>query len=69
MYSLIANLGFVHCSAEQQLIHTIHNFTLHLNNKTHTDVILLDFCKAFNKVSHHLLLCKLDHHGIRGPIF
>ena len=40
--------------AEQQLLHTIHNLTL--NNKTKTDVILLDFCKVFDKVSHCLLL-------------
>jgi len=33
------------------------------------DVILLDFCKAFNKVSHRLLLHKLDHYGIRSLTF
>ena len=37
--------------------------------KTQTDVILLDFCKAFHKLSHHLLLHKLDHYGIKGTIF
>ena len=54
MFSLITNLGFVQSD---------------LNNKTQTDVILLDFCKAFDKVSHCLLLHKLDHYGIRGPTF
>ena len=56
-------------SAEQLLLHTIHDFALNLNNKTQTDSILLDFCKVFDKVSHRLLLHKLDHYGIRGPIF
>jgi len=56
-------------SAEQQLLQTIHDFALNLNNKVQTDAILLDFCKAFDKVSHRLLLHKLDHYGIRGPIF
>jgi len=51
-------------SAEQQLLCTIHDLTLNLNNKTQTDVILLDFRKVFDKVSHHLLL-----YGIRGSTF
>ena len=71
MYSLIANLGFMQSVQlnNNQSITTIHDFALNLNNKTQTDVILLDFCKAFNKVSHHLLLHKLDHYSIRGFIF
>ena len=56
-------------SAEQQLLCTTHDFALNLNNKTQTDVILLDFCKAFDKVLHCLLLHKLDHYGISGPTF
>jgi len=55
--------------SEQHLLHTIHDFALNLNNKAQTDVIPLDFCKAFDKMSHRLLLHKLDHYGIRGPIF
>ena len=31
-----------------------------------TDLILLDFSKAFNKVTHIKLLLKLHHYGIRG---
>jgi hypothetical protein len=31
-----------------------------------TDVIIMDFAKAFDKVSHGLLVHKLDHFGIRG---
>jgi len=54
------------CSAKQQLLDTIHDFAFNLNNELQTDIILLDFCKAFDKVSHHLLLHKLDHYGIRG---
>ena len=47
------------------LIRTIHDF---LNNKAQTDVIMLDFCKAFAKVSQHFLLHKLHYYGVRGPI-
>ena len=32
------------------------------------DVIHLDFSKAFDKVSHNLLLNKLNGHGIGGPL-
>ena len=32
------------------------------------DAILLDFSKAFDKVSHQLLAIKLDHYGIRGNL-
>ena len=31
-----------------------------------TDLILLDFSKAFDKVVHEKLLMKLHHNGIRG---
>ena len=33
-----------------------------------TDIILLDFSKAFDKVSHNLLPFKLEYNGIRGNI-
>ena len=33
-----------------------------------TDVIYLDFAKAFETVVHQRLLAKLDHSGIRGHL-
>ena len=33
-----------------------------------TDLIIMDFAKAFDKVPHRRLLHKLDYYGIRGSI-
>jgi len=40
--------------------------SLNLENGKQTDILIMDFSKAFDKVSHSLLLHKLDHYGIRG---
>jgi len=58
----------MHHSAELQLINSIHDFALNLNDKSQIDIILGDFSKAFHKVPHHLLLHKLKYYGIRGKV-
>ena len=37
-----------------------------LDTGKQTDCLIMDFSKAFDKVSHNLLTHKLDHYGIRG---
>ena len=37
-----------------------------LNYKQQIDAVLLDFSKAFDKVSHRRLATKLNHYGVRG---
>ena len=39
-----------------------------MNAGKQMDAILLDFSKAFDKVSHQRLLLKLRHYGIRGNL-
>ena len=61
-YNILSNAQFGFCkiySAELQLLQTIHDLALNLNNKGQTDV-LLDISKAFDKVSHQHLLMKLQ---------
>jgi hypothetical protein len=53
-------------SCESQLILTIQDLAAGLNSKSQIDAILLDFSKAFDKVSHERLAPKLHHYGVRG---
>ena len=53
-------------SCESQLIETVHDWMMALDNKTQTDAIFLDFAKAFDKVPHKRLLSKLTSYGITG---
>ena len=48
-------------SCETQLLITIYDLAQNLNNRKQTDVILLDFTKAFNKVSRKRLCSKIAH--------
>ena len=51
---------------ETQLIKLVEDLALNLISGTQTDLILLDFSKAFYKVSHLKLLYKLKMHGVQG---
>ena len=53
-------------STATQLISVTHDWALTLHNRGQTDVIFLDFSKAFDKVPHHHLSTKLQFYGIRG---
>lgn len=53
-------------SCETQFISTIHDWAKSLDIHKQTDVILLDFSKAFDSVPYEPLLTKLDYYGIRG---
>ena len=58
-------------SCETQLVQFFHDMASNLDqalNRGHrqTDVIIMDFAKAFDKVPHKRLLYKLRYYGIRG---
>ena len=58
-------------SCETQLVQFYHDIVSNLDgaiSRGHkqTDLIIMDFAKAFDKVPHRRLLYKLDYYGIRG---
>ena len=55
-------------SCETQLIMLVDELSKSMQSGKQTDLILLDFSKAFNKVAHKKLLLKLHFYGIRGNI-
>ena len=55
-------------SCESQLINTIEEIARNIDHGGQTDVIILDFEKAFDTVAHQRLLSKLDYYGIRGDL-
>ena len=54
-------------SCETQLVTLIEDLMRNSRAGNQTDLVLLDFSKAFDRVSHQKLLLKLHRYGIRGP--
>lgn len=55
-------------SCETQLAEFTHDLLVNMNNNYQTDVIFLDFAKAFDRVPHRHLLTKLSVLGIDSTI-
>ena len=55
-------------SCTSQLIHLFHEWAKALDKRLSTDVIFLDFEKAFDSVPHDRLLLKQEHFGITGSL-
>ena len=55
-------------SCETQLLITLEDLTTNLDDGKQSDIILLDFAKAFDNVPHQRLLLKLNHYGVQGTI-
>ena len=61
-------------SCETLLVQSYHDMVSNLDralnpDQKQTDVIIMDFAKAFDKIPHRRLLYKLDYYGIRGSTF
>ncbi|CAB4015635.1 Hypothetical predicted protein [Paramuricea clavata] len=65
-----AQHGFLHGrSCVAQPLTTLHRIGQLLDNNIQTDVIFLDFAKAFDSVDHNILLMKLRMYGISGNLY
>ena len=56
-------------STEQLLIHLTERWREAVERKLFVGILSVDFIKAFEKVSHNILLQKLNDLGIRGDIW
>ena len=54
-------------SCETQLVEAAHGWAASMNKRHQTDLILLDFSKAFDCVPHQRLLHIINYYGISGP--
>ena len=46
----------------------MHDLLKHRDKRTHIDLAILDFSKAFDTVPHQRMLGKLSFYGIKGPL-
>ena len=75
LYSFVADrlthrqFGFTRKrSCQSQLLIYLHDIHKSLDENSESFAVYLDFCKAFDKVPHHVLLQKLRNFGVRGNL-
>ena len=56
------------CSCVTQLLECLNDWTESYENGIQTDIVYLDFAKAFDTVPHNRLLLKLKANGVRGKV-
>ena len=55
-------------SCETQLLEFTDELFANMDRGQQTDILVMDFAKAFDKVNHSVLLLKLSHYSIRGEV-
>jgi len=64
-----SHLGFLagrSCSTQLPLVH--HDWFKVLDKSGQVDIVFIDFSKAFDLVSHDILLTKLYKYGVHGDL-
>ena len=56
-------------SCVTQLLSVLHAIGEALDKNIQSDLIYLDFAKAFDSIDHSILLAKLKAYGVSGPLF
>ena len=53
-------------SGDTQLLNTVEDLSRRIDRRQTTELLILDFSKAFDTVPHRRLLHKLQHYGVTG---
>ena len=53
-------------SCETQLLEFVQDLANNMQNGSQTDILVMDFSKAFDKVGHNRLVKKMEYYGVRG---
>ena len=62
--------GFLpHLSTVTNLLRVFQSVSFNFSKKFRTDIVYIDFAKAFDKVSHPKLMRKLHAYGVSGSLF
>ena len=56
-------------STEFTILNIVSSCNENINDKLFTGLIMIDLKKAFDSVTHSILLQKLEHYGFRGSVF
>ena len=53
-------------SCETQLTEFVRDIAFNIQEGIQSDIVVMDFAKAFDKVAHNRLLYKLSSYGVKG---